>query len=774
MRQRNGRTTIRQGLATLFSLAFLFVGIGATRADAQTNAYVANTSANAVDVIDTATNAKVGAPISVGLGPTEIAISQDGNYAYVANTGSNTVSVIATGVGTGTNPALVDTFTVGDHPSSLVVTPSRDRLYVLTSNGVEMVDTATGLSTVLNVGGASGQLAITADGAYVFVASGTVSVIQTDGNRVLASFAPEQTATPGVSNVAVGVAISPRDTLAYVGVVSYFYDALGFRVSGGLAVVDTSNIALGDCHVQQTIPLFSLPGSIAFTADGSRAYVGITSYWADTLYGAGFLPGRWVAAIDTATATVATWIDLLADGTAQHTPAGVAVTPDRSAVLVSIPSNSTIEVINPATDTLLPDKTIAATGGPNGVAIVPAPSVPPTPFVIHATNDAAPNPLPALHAAIAVANVLANDTIGGAQAAIGNVTLSVASPTSASLTLNTDTGAVSVTADAAVGTHTLTYQICEPGNSAACAQATVTVVVRDRYAIAATDDRATSLPGATAIANVVANDVLGTAAASLTTVTVIPVSTDAALTINAADGSVVVAAGAARGDHVLTYRICEIADPGNCSSTNGTVTVTVVWRDIHAELDNATISRSGGVAIANVLGNDTFDGAAATLAGVTLSTVSASAGVSLDAGTGAVSVAQGTALGPQTLVYSICERANAANCSKGTATVTVTGYVVNAVADRARASSKVAMMGVINVLANDTIGSAPATPANVTLSFVSLSPFNRQIQLNSSGSVDVLGKSSGGTYFLQYRICDIADPTNCAQATLTLDLSGRQ
>jgi hypothetical protein len=234
-----------------------------------------------------------------------------------------------------------------------------------------------------------------------------------------------------------------------------------------------------------------------------------------------------------------------------------------------------------------------------------------------------------------------------------------------------------------------------------------------------------------------------------------------------------VAAGAARGDHVLTYRICEIADPGNCSSTNGTVTVTVVWHDIHAELDNATISRSGGVAIANVLGNDTFDGTAATLASVTLSTVSASAGVALDARTGAVSVAQGTAVGPQTLVYSICERANPANCSEGTATVTVTGYVVNAVADRARASSKVAMLGVINVLANDTLGGAAATQTNVKLSLVSLSPSNRQIRLNPDGTVDVLGKSSGGTYSLRYQICELADPTNCAQATLSLNLSGK-
>jgi hypothetical protein len=103
----------------------------------------------------------------------------------------------------------------------------------------------------------------------------------------------------------------------------------------------------------------------------------------------------------------------------------------------------------------------------------------------------------------------------------------------------------------------------------------------------------------------------------------------------------------------------------------------------------------------------------------------------------------------------------------------VTGFVISAVADRARASSKAATMAVVNVLANDTLGGAPATTANVMLSQVSLSPSNRQIRLNSNGTVDVLGKSNGGTYSLRYQICEIENLTNCAQATVTLDLSGK-
>ena len=70
--------------------------------------------------------------------------------------------------------------------------------------------------------------------------------------------------------------------------------------------------------------------AIALTQDGSRAYAAIDYSWIDTGYGAGFFPGHFVAAIDTATNAVIDWIDLGADGadwTLQNKPAGLAVFP---------------------------------------------------------------------------------------------------------------------------------------------------------------------------------------------------------------------------------------------------------------------------------------------------------------------------------------------------------------------------------------------------------------------------------------------------------------
>jgi len=68
----------------------------------------------------------------------------------------------------------------------------------------------------------------------------------------------------------------------------------------------------------------------------------------------------------------------------------------------------------------------------------------------------------------------------------------------------------------------------------------------------------------------------------------------------------------------------------------------------------------------------------------------------------------------------------------------------------------------------------PPRVPNVTLSQVSLTPANQQIRLDlTDGSVDVLGKTSSGTYSLVHSICEIASPGNCASATVRLDLSGK-
>jgi large repetitive protein len=351
--------------------------------------------------------------------------------------------------------------------------------------------------------------------------------------------------------------------------------------------------------------------------------------------------------------------------------------------------------------------------------------------------------------------------------------LSQESTSDALITLNPANGSVNVAAGASLGTHSLVYRICEIASPSNCDAATVLLSVRAPYVINAVNDSATALAGTTALTNVVANDSLGGTLATLATVKLSAVSsTSQGVTLNLTYGSVSVAPGTTVGAHSLVYRICEIADPLNCDEA--TVTVTVIPNPIDAVNDSGVSTRAGGLAVANVLTNDKFKGVAVTLAKVSLALVSrTNVGLTLTLSNGAVLVAAGTPVGTHSLVYRICEIASPSNCDQATVTVTVNPYVVNAVDDYAKASSKTAATALASVLANDFLGNVRATTANVKLSLVSLTPANSQIRLDlSDGSVDVLGKTDSGVYLLVYQICEIASPTNCDRATVRLELSG--
>jgi large repetitive protein len=348
------------------------------------------------------------------------------------------------------------------------------------------------------------------------------------------------------------------------------------------------------------------------------------------------------------------------------------------------------------------------------------------------------------------------------------------SSTSEGLVLDPASGAVSLAAGAALEVERLVYRICEIADPSNCDDASVTVTVLPPYVIdAANDNGGVTFPGRTVVANVLANDMLGGTPATTARVTLTTVSSSAAgFTLNADTGSVFVALGTAAGTQTLTYRICEIVDPTNCDDAD--VTVTVKLFVIDAVNDSGLVPKAGGTAVANVLANDKFASAVATLAKVRLSKLSSThAGISLNLATGAVTVAAGTTVGTHTLTYRICEIAMPSNCDDAIVTVTVLATPIIANADSARVSSKVASTAIANVLANDRLGSAQATLANVTLKFVSLTPASSKIRLDlTDGSVDVLGKTESGLYLLVYEICEIAMPTNCARATVRLDLSG--
>ena len=118
------RIRSRQGWTRIpIAVVAMSVVAGAAPAEAQTKAYVANTTTNVVTVIDTAAETVL-ATIPVGTGPTRVAITPEGARAYVSNRDSDSVSAIDTATDT-----VVATIPVGDNPAALAVSPNGQRVY---------------------------------------------------------------------------------------------------------------------------------------------------------------------------------------------------------------------------------------------------------------------------------------------------------------------------------------------------------------------------------------------------------------------------------------------------------------------------------------------------------------------------------------------------------------------------------------------------------------------------------------------------------------------
>jgi hypothetical protein len=224
-----------------------------------------------------------------------------------------------------------------------------------------------------------------------------------------------------------------------------------------------------------------------------------------------------------------------------------------------------------------------------------------------------------------------------------------------------------------------------------------------------------------------------------------------------------------------SFSIVAVANPNEVSSERG----VFLWHadgsgggnSIDAVNDAGSTRTSGGTAVANVLANDLLAGAPATLALVTLSQHSSSdPGVTLDPGDGSVDVASGASGGVKQLEYRICETASPTNCDQATVTVTVVASVIDAVNDVGSASSVSGGTAVANVLANDRLDGVQATTGNVIPSFVSAT--NGGVTLDTAdGSVDVAAGTTGGAHSLVYRICERASPSNCDQATVTVNVA---
>jgi len=382
-------------------------------------------------------------------------------------------------------------------------------------------------------------------------------------------------------------------------------------------------------------------------------------------------------------------------------------------------------------------------------------------------DDASASPVPGLAGGVAVANVLANDSLNGAVATLASVDLSLVSPAShAGVSLNTSNGQVTVALATPAATYTLTYRICERSNPTNCDTALVTLVVSPAV-IQAVDDNAGPLngnAGGVGVVNVLSNDTVDGGPAGLSQVTLTPTNSGP-LTINPS-GSVDVAPNTPAGTYTATYQICEQSNPANCDSAVVTVVVAAAAIDAVNDIAGPISGTAGGTAVINVLSNDTLDGVAVVPAQVTLTpTNSGPLTINPD---GTVDVAPGTPVGTYTASYQICEILNPSNCDTATVSIAVQAALINAADDTAGpVNGGPGAIAVTNVLNNDTLDGVAVVPAQITLTPTNSGP----LTINPDGTVDVAPGTPVGTYTASYQICENLNPANCDTATVTVTVS---
>jgi uncharacterized repeat protein (TIGR01451 family) len=78
---------------------------------------------------------------------------------------------------------------------------------------------------------------------------------------------------------------------------------------------------------------------------------------------------------------------------------------------------------------------------------------------------------------------------------------------------------------------------------------------------------------------------------------------------------------------------------------------------------------------------------------------------------------------------------------------------------------------VLNVLGSDTLNAVAATTSTVAISQTAAASHPGVTLNTATGSVSVAAGTPAGTYTIGYRICEIANPTNCANSTATVTVN---
>jgi YVTN family beta-propeller protein len=309
---------------------------------------VANMGENTATVFDVASR-RVLATLPTGVGPHEVAVSHDGQWAVVSNygqqkPGGNSLTLIDLGT-----IAVKATIDLGEYrrPHSMAFLPGDSLLAVTseTSKKVLLVDRVhqSVVGSIETNAPASHMLAITADGRRIYtsnVAAGSVTEQDVSGRSVLRSM--------NVAPVVEGIAVTPGGEQVWV----------GSNKERTVSIIDTKSGAVID-----TIGGFGMPYRMAITPDGRTAVVSDP-------------PKSNVLIYDVATRKLRFTVPIPAEGvlgTAEFpgsaSPEGMALSRDGLTVYVALQGSNRVAIVDIASGKLI--ATMPTGAGPDGIGYSP-------------------------------------------------------------------------------------------------------------------------------------------------------------------------------------------------------------------------------------------------------------------------------------------------------------------------------------------------------------------------------------------------------------------
>lgn len=250
-------------------------------------AYITNSNSNSISIIDIATNTVVG--VITGFdGPSGMAIMPNGRIAYVNNYGGSdgvgsgngtTVRVVDLETNTIIGPAIV----VGLAPAALAITPDGAFVYVINyttgnphTGQIAVIDTKNN-TVIQTIHGLFGPYAIviTSDGNYAYISNfgsnnfspigKTVSVLDLKTNKIITNI--------DIGTQPAGIALSPNGAVIYVAIFNTLYLGANFtNLTAGIGIVRVINTKNNQL-LSQKILVGSSPAGITISPNGKRAYV---------------------------------------------------------------------------------------------------------------------------------------------------------------------------------------------------------------------------------------------------------------------------------------------------------------------------------------------------------------------------------------------------------------------------------------------------------------------------------------------------------------------